>query len=182
MKWASEDCTFHRCCLVVPVTWRDPRLARMRRMRRRHLALEMVAAFWSFWTPRCRDEASFEVVHATAHTRTDHVLSAIHIGTDENAMTDANSDSNHKKLTRRGFIKWTTALVATGAAAVGVAAGVGGDILFRPTKTSTTTVTVPVPTLSYTPPCPQKFRPGSTRSCSSRSPCTPGRRLCTQTA
>jgi len=81
-------------------------------------------------------------------------------------------------MTRRGFIKWTTALGVAGAAVVGIGAGYGADLLVRPaavttstqteTKTGTTTVTQtgpttsvtttqtvtppPPPTISYTPP------------------------------
>ncbi len=73
-------------------------------------------------------------------------------------MTSSQDENKQKNITRRGFIKWTTALVAAGAAVVGVAAGYGGDILLRPstgttkTETTTKTVTAPVQTLSYKPP------------------------------
>ncbi len=93
----------------------------------------------------------------------------------------APENEEQKKLTRRGFIKWTSALAVAGAAVVGIGAGYGADLLTRPTteKTSTTTktitqggqtatatetttqtatstatktVTAPVVTLSYKPP------------------------------
>ncbi len=91
-------------------------------------------------------------------------------------MSSSEDEIKQKKLTRRGFIKWTTALAVAGAAAVGVGAGYGADLLLRPstekvttqtttktatqtatatetmTETATTTVTAPVPTLSYKPP------------------------------
>ncbi len=88
-------------------------------------------------------------------------------------MSASDTDIKNKKLTRRGFIKWTTALAVVGAAAVGIGAGYGSDLLLRPstektttetttkttslpgqtgTTTKTTTVTAPVQTLSYVPP------------------------------
>ncbi len=92
-------------------------------------------------------------------------------------MSAAEPDIRKKKLTRRGFLKWTTALAVVGAAAVGIGAGYGSDLLLRPntektttetttktgtvtlpgqtsteTTTSTKTVTAPVQTLSYVPP------------------------------
>ena len=72
--------------------------------------------------------------------------------------TMSSPSADEKELTRRGFIKWTTALMAVGAAAVGFGAGYGADLLLRPsaektkTETTTTTVTAPVQTLSYVPP------------------------------
>ena len=60
-------------------------------------------------------------------------------------------------MTRRGFIKWTTALGVVGAAAVGIGAGYGADLLLRPTsaastttQTTTQTVTSPPQTLTTT--------------------------------
>ena len=46
-----------------------------------------------------------------------------------------------KKLTRRGFIKWTTALGVVGAAAIGLGAGYGADLVLRPNAEKTTTQT-----------------------------------------
>ncbi len=70
------------------------------------------------------------------------------------SLPDDRQEPESGKVTRRGFIKWTTALVAGGAALVGLGAGYGADLLTRPTteKTVTTTVTAPVTTLSYKPP------------------------------
>ena len=46
-----------------------------------------------------------------------------------------------KQVTRRGFIKWTTALGVVGAAAVGLGAGYGVDLVLRPNTEKTTTQT-----------------------------------------
>jgi len=66
------------------------------------------------------------------------------------------TDDNEKRLTRRGFIKWTTALAVAGAAAVGLGAGYGSDLLLRPTTektvTQTSTTTVAPPVSLHTPP------------------------------
>ncbi len=83
----------------------------------------------------------------------------------ENILSTNVTEDKEKKLSRRGFIKWTTALAVAGAAAVGIGAGYGADLLLRPktettatttqtgqTATTTKTVTSPVPTLSYVPP------------------------------
>ncbi len=83
----------------------------------------------------------------------------------ENILSTNVTEDKEKKLTRRGFIKWTTALAVAGAAAIGIGAGYGADLLLRPktettatttqtgqTVTSTKTVTSPAPTLSYVPP------------------------------
>ncbi len=67
-------------------------------------------------------------------------------------------DKQDRKLTRRGFLKWTTALAVVGAAAVGVGAGYGADLLLRPstektsttTKTATSTITKPGQTVTET--------------------------------
>jgi trimethylamine-N-oxide reductase (cytochrome c) len=72
------------------------------------------------------------------------------------------SDEKDKKLTRRGFIKWTTALAAVGAAVVGLGVGYGADLLSRPnatktstqvsteTATQTSTLTAPAQTVTQT--------------------------------
>jgi len=95
-------------------------------------------------------------------------------------MSESKKEENEKIITRRGFIKWTTALAVAGAAVIGIGAGYGSDLLLRPavektstvtttatktsavtstatstavsTTTATSTVTAPPPSLSYKPP------------------------------
>ena len=59
----------------------------------------------------------------------------------ESSPEKPNQSDEKKKLTRRGFIKWTTALGVVGAAAVGLGAGYGADLVLRPNTASTTTET-----------------------------------------
>lgn len=56
-------------------------------------------------------------------------------------MSTKSNEDKQKKITRRGFIKWTTALAAVGAAVVGLGVGYGADQVLRPTTEKTTTET-----------------------------------------
>ncbi len=56
-------------------------------------------------------------------------------------MAETTTDDKQKKLTRRGFLKWTTALAVAGAGVVGIGAGYGADLLLRPATEKTTTQT-----------------------------------------
>ncbi len=86
----------------------------------------------------------------------DHCINAEMAWNSKN-MSEANTNNDKKNITRRGFIKWTTALAVSGAAVVGIGAGYGADLLLRPaagttTTTTTKTTTAPVESLSYKPP------------------------------
>lgn len=65
-------------------------------------------------------------------------------------MSETTDDTNQNEITRRGFIKWTTALAVAGAGVIGLGAGYGADLVLRPATTKTTTVTATSTTTATT--------------------------------